>query len=192
MPVGVMDFGNVFTTAAEMRQHLLRYLSDTNYLVEFHLGWTLKALSFALPARRVVYIGTEDSYQTLCIALASRLPRWNQLINEQLINFVDRRISAVLFRDGIDLYRIDSHDIYSETYYTAAIWNILEPRISEHRMRLAIHRIKITYCIGVGEGITTEEEPLLTRRVILTENRTGLPVVSNAISSKCLVWSSRP
>ena len=73
MPVCVMDFGGVRTTAAEMRQHLLRYLSDTNYLVGFHLGWTLTALSVALPASRVVDIGTEDSYQTLCIAMASKL-----------------------------------------------------------------------------------------------------------------------
>ena len=41
---------------------------------------------------------------------------------------------------------------------------------------MAIHRIKTAYCIGVGEGITTEKETLLTRRVILTVNRTGLPV----------------
>ena len=159
-----------------MRHHLLRYLSDTNYRVGFHLGWTLTALSLALFASRVVDIGTEDFYQKLCIAMASRLFRWNQLINEQLINYLDRRIPAVLFRDGIDLYRKDSDDIYSEIYYTAAILNIVKPRISEHRMRMAIHRIKTAYCIGVGEGITTEEEPLLTRRVILTENRTKLPV----------------
>ena len=43
-------------------------------------------------------------------------------------------------------------------------------------MRIAIHRIKTAYCIGVDESITTEEEPLLTSRVILTENRTRLPV----------------
>ena len=103
MPVGVMDFEVVCTTATEMRQHLLRYLSDTNYFVGFHLGWTLTALSLSLPASRVVDIGTEDFYQKLCIAMASRLPRWNQLINEQLFNSLDRRIPAVLFHDGIDL-----------------------------------------------------------------------------------------
>ena len=100
----------------------------------------------------------------------------NQLINEELINSFDRRIPAVLFQDGIDLYTKDSDDIYSEIYYTAAIWNILEFQISEHRIRMAIHLIKTSCCIGVGDGIATDEKPLLTRRVILTENRTGLSV----------------
>ena len=159
-----------------MRQDLLRYLIETNYVVRLHFGWTLTALSLALTASQVVDINTEEFNQKICIAMASRLPRWNQLINEQLLNSLDRRIPAVLFRDGIDLYRKDSDEIYSETYYTAAISNILEPRISEHRKRMAFHRIKTANCIGVGKGITTEEEPLLSRRVLLTESLTGLSV----------------
>ena len=113
MPVGVIDFGSVRKTAAEMRQILLRYLTDTNYFVGFHLEWTLTALSFSVTASQVVDIGAEDPYQKLSIAMASRLPRWIQLKNKGLINSFDRRIFAVLFCDGIDLYTQDSDDIYS-------------------------------------------------------------------------------
>ena len=43
-------------------------------------------------------------------------------------------------------------------------------------MQVAIHRIKTAYRIGMGEGITQEEEELLSRRVLLTERCVGLPV----------------
>ena len=43
-------------------------------------------------------------------------------------------------------------------------------------MKVAIHRIKTVYWIGMGEGITPEEEELLSRRVFLNERRIELPV----------------
>ena len=66
--------------------------------------------------------------------MAFKLPYWILPISEAIINSLDRRIPAVLFREGLDRYKKESDDIYSEVYYTASIWNIFYQRIWEHRM----------------------------------------------------------
>ena len=55
---GVVYFDGTRSKAAEMRRHILEQIGNINYLVGFHLAWTLTALSLALPASRVLDLGT--------------------------------------------------------------------------------------------------------------------------------------
>ena len=97
---------------------------------------------------------------------------------ERLATSFDRRIPAMLFRDGIDLYPKDIDDPIKEVYYTAAIWNIVAASVSEHCSRIGVYRIKCTYSIGCGESTTAEEEAPLQRRFALHEPFRHLPIAS--------------
>ena len=56
-----------------MRRAILGRLGTNNVLVGFHAGWMLTAIGLALPASRVVDLGTEEVFQDWCGRLA--LPR---------------------------------------------------------------------------------------------------------------------
>lgn len=76
---------------------------------------------------------------------------------ERLATFFDRRIAAVLCREGIDLYAKDIDDPIKNIYYTAAIWNIVAWSLAEHRLRIRVYRIKCSNSIGYGEGLTADK-----------------------------------
>ena len=90
----------------------------------------------------------------------------------------DRRIPAVLFLAGIDLYAKDIDDPIKEVYYTGAIWNIVAGSVAEHRSRFGVYRIKCVYSIGYGDGLTAEKEAPLQRWIAFDERFRLRPIVS--------------
>ena len=55
---------------------------------------------------------------------------WKTLLFERLAHTLDRRIPAMLYQGGIDLYPKSLHNLIKEAYYTVTIWNIIEPAIA--------------------------------------------------------------
>ena len=59
---GVIDFVGQRTSASDIRRAILERLGNNNVLVNFHVDWTLTALSLPLPACRVKDLGAEEAY----------------------------------------------------------------------------------------------------------------------------------
>ena len=97
---------------------------------------------------------------------------------DRLTNSLDRRIPAVFCGEGIELYAKGQHDLIAKAYYTAAIWNIVEPSISAHRLRTAVYRIKCTYSLGNGYALETDWSRLLSKPKSLVDRPRDLPVAS--------------
>ena len=154
---GVFDYGGKRTSTANMRKFILEHLGNNNVLVGFHLAWTLTAIRLTIPASRAVDLWSEPVFQELCCRMAGDLPAWKDFIMERLATSFDRRIPAVLFRDGIDLYAKDLNNSIKEVYYTASIWNIVAGSLAEHRSCRNVNHIKCAYFVGYGEGLTAEE-----------------------------------
>ena len=161
MPAGVIDYNGRRTTQAEMRRLLLHYLAANNVLVGFHVGWTLAALELVLPATRVVDLGTEDAFQVWCRHMAAQLPGWKETLVEHLVNSYDRRLPAVLFKDGIELRPTGTDDTLRETYYTAALWGAVAEEVADLRARPEVYHIKGATPVGAGTGVTAEESAML-------------------------------
>lgn len=90
-------------------------------VVGFHEAWTFTALSLGLIACRVVDLGAEEAYQQLFFTMDADYFSWNKAFAKHFTNSLNRCISAVLFRDGIKLYRKGLHDQIAEVDYTAAV-----------------------------------------------------------------------
>ena len=147
------------------------YLGRNYVLVGFYLGWPLTALSLALPASRVIILGTEDAFQLLCVKLAEGNLAFKKYITEPLATSLDGRIPAVLFRGGFDLYSTAKYDPLAEACYIAALWCALEPRIRPHRARAAVYRLKCCYLVGSDEGPRAEKAGALAQHVSLVERK---------------------
>ena len=132
-------------------------------LVGFHVAWTLTALSLPLPACRVVDLGADEAYQLFCFKVSDVFPGWKTLFVERVTNSFDRRIPTVFCGDGIELYSKVQHDLIAEAYYTAAIWNVLEPSLSAQRLRTAVYRIKCAHSFGNGYALDRDESRLLSK-----------------------------
>ena len=100
------------------------------------------------------------------------------LFVERLINSLDRRIPAVFCGDGIELYTKGQHDLIAEVYYTAAIWNVLQPSISAQRLRTAVYRNKCAYSVGNNHALDRDESRLLSKPRSLVDRPHNLPVAS--------------
>ena len=174
----MIDFGGQRTLANDMRRAILEHLGNNNVLVGFHVAWTLTALSLLLPACRVVDLGAEEAYQLFCFKVSDAFPVWKTLFVERLTNSLDRRIPAVFCGDGIELYTKGQHDLIVKAYYTAAIWNVLEPSISAQRLRTAVYRIKCAYSLGNGYALDRDESRLLSKPRSLVDRPRNLPVAS--------------
>ena len=161
-----------------MRRAILERLGNFNVLVGFHVAWTLTALSLPLPACRVVDLGAEEIYQLFCFKFSDVFPKWKTLLVERLTNSLDRRIPAVFCGDGIELYTKGQHDRIAEAYYTVAIWNVLEPSISEQRLRTAVYRIKCAYFLGNAYAHDRDESRLLSKPWSLVDRPHNLPVAN--------------
>ena len=178
VPPGVIDFGGQRTSASEMRRAILERLGTNDVLVGFHVAWTLTALSLPLPSCRVVDLGAEEAYQLFCFKISDAHSVWKTLFVERLTNSLDRRIPAVFCGDGIELYDKGLHDLIAEAYYTAAIWNVLEPSISAQRLRTSIYRIKCAYSLDNGYALEPNESRLLSKPRSLVDRPHNLPVAS--------------
>ena len=100
------------------------------------------------------------------------------LFLKRLTNSLDRRIPAVFCRNGIELYFKGQHDLITEAYYTATIWNIVEPSISTQRLRTAVHRIECAYSFGNGYALDPDKSRLLLKPISLVDRPRDLPVAS--------------
>ena len=161
-----------------MRQAILKRLGDNYAIVGFHLGWTLTALNLSLPACRVIDLGAEEAYQLLCFKMASNFSVWKTLLFERLAHFFDRRIPAILYQGGIDLYPKGQHDLIKEAYYTATIWNIVEPAIAAQRLHARIYRLKCAYSLGSGYALELDDLKLLFKSRCLVERLGAVPLAS--------------
>lgn len=85
--------------------------------------------------------------------MAADFLSWTKALAERITNSLDRRIPAVLCRNGIELDRKGLYDPIAEAYYTAAIWNIMAPHVGERRVHPAVYRHKCAYCLGLGEAL---------------------------------------
>ena len=130
-PAGTSDYGGTRTSPAQLRRAVLERLGSINVVVGFHAGWMLTTIGLALPASRVVDLGTEELFQNWCCLLAMPRASWIGPLGEHLINLYDRRLPAVLARQGVELYAAGHDDPLLEVIYTAAIWGLLAPRIAE-------------------------------------------------------------
>ena len=97
---------------------------------------------------------------------------------ERFTNYFDRRIPAVFFGDGIELDNKGQNDLIAEAYYTAAIWNILEPSISAQRLRTAVYGIKCAYSLGNGYALDRDESRLFSKPRSFVDRPHNLPVTS--------------
>ena len=175
---GVRALGSNFSYQTDMRRGLLSYLGNNNVLIGVHVSWILRALSLALPASRVIDLGTDEAFQRLCLKMAEVHSSWNKHIAEPLATSLDRRIPAVLFRSGLDLYPKAQYDPLAEAYYTAALWCVVEPRIRMQRARAAVYRLKCCYLVGTDEGLRDEDIEALGQTVSLVESKRLPPVTS--------------
>ena len=161
-----------------MRRAILERLGNRNVLIGFYVVWTLTALSLLLPAYRVVDLGAEEANQLFCFKVSKVFPGWKTLFVERFTNALDRRISAVYCSDGIELYTKGKHDLIAEAYYTAAIWNVLEPSISTQRLRTAVYLIKYAYSFGDGYALDRDESRFLSKPRSLVDCPHNLLVAS--------------
>ena len=111
---------------------------QNNVLIGVYVSWILTGLSLGLPASRVIDLCTEETFQLLCLKMAKVHSVWTKHIAESLATSLDRRIPALLFRGGLDLYPKAQYDPLAEAYYTAAFWCAVEPRIRMQRARTAV------------------------------------------------------
>ena len=114
MPAGVIDHEGRYATIDEMRLAILNRLRNNNALVDFYLGWTLTAINLSLPACRVVDFGAEKACQLHCFKMASNSSVWKTLRFERLAHSIKRRIPAMLYQGGIDMYPKSQHDYIKE------------------------------------------------------------------------------
>ena len=178
VPLNVIDFDVRWTSAIDMRRAILERLGSNNVLLAINVAWTLTALSLPLFACRVVDFCAKEVYQLFCFKVPSAFPVWKTLFVKRLTNSLDRRILAVFFGDGIELYAKCQHDLIAKAYYTAAIWDILEPRISAHRLRMAVYHIKCAYSLGNGYALDPDESRLLSNPRSLVYRPSDLPVTN--------------
>jgi hypothetical protein len=74
----------------------------------------------------------------------------------------------MLFGNGLNLYNAEGYvDLFRETYYTSAIWNIISDRVCQHRRNEGIHKVKMMVPIGAGTTPAIEEEQLLLEDYVL-------------------------
>ena len=97
---------------------------------------------------------------------------------ERLTNSLDWRIPAVFCGDGIELYAKGQQDLIAEAYYTAAIWNVLEPSISAQRLRASVYRVKCAYALGNGYALDRDESRLLSKSRSLVDRPRNTTVTS--------------
>ena len=175
-PVGTVDYGGTATSVDGMRLLIWEFLGRNNYLVGFHVGWTLTALGMTLPASRVIDLGTEESFQKFCRSLATQSNRFVGYFERDLVNSYDRRIPAMLC--GIEYYSSEQDDIVKEGVYTAAIWLLLWAEIASLRARRAVHLVKAMYTIGCGAGLS-EDEVFWAEKEVELNVRAGKPTVTS-------------
>ena len=104
-----------------MRCCSLEYLGCGNVLVGFNISWILTALQLTLDATWVVDIGLEPAYQRRCGQLAQRAKRYSDLLVPNIRVPYDSRLPAILYCNSMKLTIDGRHDIFRETYYTAAV-----------------------------------------------------------------------
>lgn len=110
--------------------------------------------------------------------MAADFPLWKKAIVERSTNYLDRRISAVLFRDGIELYRKGLHHPILEAYNTAAVWNIVAPHVGKRRLHPAVYHLNCAHSLCIDDGLTPEELRLLTHPESFVERKRNLPVAT--------------
>ena len=84
----------------------------------------------------------------------------------------------MLYQGGIDVYPKGQHDLIKEAYYTATIWNIVEPAIAAQRVRASTYRLKCAYSLGSGYAQELDELKLLSKPRSLVERLGAVPLAS--------------
>ena len=169
---GVCALGVNFSYQTDMRRGLFSYLGNNHVLVGFKVSLTLTALSLALPASRVIDLGTEKACKLLCLKMTEWYSSWQKHIAKSIATSFDRRIPAVLFRYGLDLYQKVQYDPIAEAYYTAAVYCAVEPRIRMQRARAAVYRLKCCYLAGTDQGLRDADIGALRQQVSPVEAST--------------------
>ena len=97
-----------------MRRWLFSFLGNNNVLVGFHVSWILTALSLELPGCSVINLGTEKTMQLFCFKMGEVNSAYTKHIAGPLATSFDRRIPAVIFRGGLDIYLKAQYDLLAE------------------------------------------------------------------------------
>ena len=127
-----------------------------NLLVKFNVSWTLTALQLAVDATRVVDIGLEPAYQRWCSQLSQRYKRFVDMLVLNLCVSFDRPWPAILLGD-LELMRNGRDNIFRDTLYTAAIWQVIREQVAADRTNVGLHLLKRLYKIGCGAGFGGRE-----------------------------------
>ena len=82
---------------------------------------------------------------------------------------------------GLELNTSRRDDVVAESIYTAAVWQTVAKAVSEHRMLPDVYKVKAVYCVGIGIGIDTPDQPSLQEPVDLCARTDGGPVTSQLL-----------
>ena len=158
-----------------MRSSILEYLGKNGILVGFNVTWVLTALQLALNASRVIDIGEEPAFQRWCrqLAAASKKPQLAECMTPNLKIAYDSRWPAILQAEPLELTTDGKLDIFKQTHYTAAVWQVVRARVAEDRARYEVFYAKSLYKVGCGIGFSDrdllfllEDQELIYRRQI--------------------------
>ena len=104
----------------------------------------------------MVNIGLEPAYQRWCCQLSQRYKRFVDVLVLNLCVPFDRRWPAILLGD-LELMSNGRDDIFRDTLYTAAIWQMIRERVAADRANVKLHLLKRLFKIGCGAGFGRRE-----------------------------------
>ena len=137
------------------------------------MTWVLTALQLALDATRVIDIGEEPAYQRWCrqLAAVSKTPQLAECMTPNLKIAYDSRWPAILQPEPLELTTDGKADIFRQTFFTAAIWQIVRARVAEDRARHEVFYAKSLYKVGCGIGFSERDLLFLSEDQDLTYRR---------------------
>ena len=104
----------------------------------------------------MVDVGLEPAYQRWCCQLSQRYKRFVEMLVPNLCIPLDRRWRAILLGD-LELMPNGRDNIFRDTLYTAAIWQVIRVRVAADRANVELHLLKRLYKIGCGAGFGRRE-----------------------------------
>ena len=185
VPPGEIDYGGRRTLLAEISHCILEHLGNNNVFVGSHAAWTLTAQLLVVPACRVVYLGAEKAYQRSAL-------RWRQIFicgrrpsrsGSPIISKVDP-YGAVPRPNQTLPKRAARPDCPGRLHRFSV--ERCGPHFAKQRLHPAVYRLKCTYSLGIGDGLTPKKSQLLNDTESLVWRKRNQPVASlQSIRLKC-------
>lgn len=104
------------------------------------------------------------AYQQGCGQLAVKAKRYFYLIMPNCRVPYNSQWPPILYGNSIEITVAGRDDIFKDTYYTAAVWQVIRNRVAEHRACLEVHMMKRLSKLGCGAGLVLRDLLLLEEK----------------------------